>query len=84
MASNTGGSGGSAGPGGASIGRGATSAATSSTPPGPEVNIFIDPLTGQVHNPEFQDTVGAAYDYARERYGSKARINVRPRTGGPA
>lgn len=47
----------------------------------PEINIFIDPLTGQINNPEFQDVVGAAYDRARDTYGNNARINVRPRTG---
>lgn len=45
----------------------------------PEINIFIDPL--DPNDPAWQDSVGAAYDYARAAHGPNSRINVRPRSG---
>lgn len=45
----------------------------------PEVNIYIDPL--DPNDPAWQDSVGAAYDRARQSYGRNSRINVRSRSG---
>jgi len=54
------------------------SAAVRAHPPGAEVNIYIDPL--DPFNPAYQRNALAATQYARERYGDNARINVLPRT----
>lgn len=47
--------------------------------PGPEVHIYIDPLSPD--NPAFQRVVAGAEQNARERYGENARVYTHRRTG---
>ena len=78
------GSGGTGGGGGAGaqIPRGAlgTSAPGAAQPAGPEINIYIDPLSPA--DPDFQRVVLGATQSAQERFGENVNVNIHPRTGG--
>ncbi len=77
---SSGGFGGFGGAGGP-IPRGALgSSVPSAQPLGPEINIFIDPLSPA--DPLFQRVVLGATQSAKERYGDNVTVNIHPRTGG--
>ena len=57
----------------------ASSAPGSTQPLGPEINIFIDPLSPA--DPRFQRVVLGATQSARERFGEGVSVNIHPRTG---
>jgi hypothetical protein len=75
-----GGSGGGGGFG-ASLPRGALGTSLPTAQPfGPEINIFIDPLSPA--DPDFQRAVLGATQGAKERFGENVKVNIHPRTGG--
>ncbi len=72
--------GGGAGSGATALPRGAlaTSAPGVEQPLGPEINIFIDPLSPS--DPDFQRVVLGATQNAQERFGN-VQVNIHPRSG---
>lgn len=76
-----GGVGGFGGGGGASVPLGAigTSMPGTPRPMGPEVHIYLDPLSPG--DERFQRVVMGASQNARERFGENVRVNIHPRTG---
>ena len=48
-------------------------------PLGPEIHIYIDPLSPA--DPDFQRAVLGATENARERFGENVNVNIHPRTG---
>lgn len=77
-----GGTGGGGGGVGAQIPRGAlgSSAPGAAQPAGPEIHIYIDPLSPA--DPDFQRAVLGATQSAQERFGDNVNVNIHPRTGG--
>lgn len=70
-----GGGAGAAGGGGGSVAN--SSAGSTVQPPGPEVHIYIDPLSPD--DPRAQTFVRGAVDQAQERYGNNAKVRVHRR-----
>lgn len=63
----------------ASAGALATSSSTAGTVPGPEVHIYLDPLSAS--DRRFQQVVRSATEQARANYGENMRVQIHPRTG---
>lgn len=72
-------SGGGGGVGGLPRGAIGSSVPGATNPLGPEINIFIDPLSPA--NPDFQRVTLGAVQAAQERFGDNVKVNIHPRTG---